>query len=475
MAISTYQNNFDKKLHTSLDASSDCKIKFIDLFAGMGGMRLGFEKAFQSVGFKTECVLTSEIKSHAVQALNHNFSHNLLVGDITKIDADSIPDFDFLLGGFPCQAFSFAGKGLGFLDTRGTLFFDVERILRAKKPYGFILENVEGLVHHDRVGKSTIGRTLSVILQSLENLGYQVTWRVLDSQEFGVAQSRRRIYIIGTLDTSISLEKFEQSKTAFGQIMEHNLPVLDSQFTRTLLQKFTPSQLYGKSIKDKRGGTNNIHSWDLELKGSLTSNQKHLLELLMKQRRKKIWSQQIGIEWMDGVPLTVDQIKSFYTDMFDQNLNLQGMLDDLVMKGYLTYEHPKSKVKVTIGENQSVFQRVQDISKPKGYNIVAGKLSFEFSKILSPNEVAPTLVAMDVDTIGVIDNDGIRRLSMREGLRLCGYPEDYDLSFFQQTKGYKLAFDLLGNTVIVPVIESIATRIAKHMLVKQQDVELSVK
>ena len=126
------------------------KYTFIDLFAGMGGIRLGFEQAFKERGFETECVLTSEIKPYAVQALKDNFKQHNLVGDICKISTNDIPDFDILLAGFPCQTFSTAGKRLGFLDTRGTLFFEVERILREKKPYGFILENVEGLVLHDR-------------------------------------------------------------------------------------------------------------------------------------------------------------------------------------------------------------------------------------------------------------------------------------------------------------------------------------
>lgn len=119
-------------------------IKFIDLFAGIGGIRLGFEQACKKAKIKSECVFTSEIKPHAIEVLKQN--HNEKIdGDITQIEAKNIPDFDVLLGGFPCQAFSAAGKRLGFEDTRGTLFFDVARILKEKKPLGFVLENVEGL------------------------------------------------------------------------------------------------------------------------------------------------------------------------------------------------------------------------------------------------------------------------------------------------------------------------------------------
>ena len=161
----------------------------------MGGIRLGFEQAFKERGFETECILTSEIKPYAVQALKDNFEQHHLVGDICQVSTDNISDFDILLAGFPCQTFSTAGKRLGFLDTRGTLFFEIERILRKKKPYGFILENVEGLVLHDRESnKDKIGRTLKTILESLNNLGYKVEWRLLECQKFGVPQLRKRIF-----------------------------------------------------------------------------------------------------------------------------------------------------------------------------------------------------------------------------------------------------------------------------------------
>ena len=173
-------------------------IRFVDLFAGIGGIRKGFENAFQKKGVSTTCVFTSEIKPSAIKVLQENHPEDTINGDISKIKESSIPDFDFLLAGFPCQAFSYAGKRLGFADTRGTLFFEVERILKAKKPFGFLLENVEGLVSHDKENPSdTIGRTFSTILSKLEAQGYHVTWRVLNARNFGLAQDRKRIYIAG--------------------------------------------------------------------------------------------------------------------------------------------------------------------------------------------------------------------------------------------------------------------------------------
>src|SRR3989344_8919488 len=143
------------------------KITFIDLFAGIGGTRIGFEQACKNKGIKSKCIFTSEIKDHALKVYKENFGNHIIHGDITKIDVKDIPNFDVLLAGFPCQAFSSAGKRKGFLDTRGTLFFEIERILAFKKPQGFILENVEGLVKHDCENKKDhIGRTFKLILNT---------------------------------------------------------------------------------------------------------------------------------------------------------------------------------------------------------------------------------------------------------------------------------------------------------------------
>lgn len=436
-------------------------VKYVDLFAGLGGIRLGFTQAFEKAGYQTECVLTSEIKPSAVKALTTNFYEKTIQGDITTIDSTEIPDFDFLLAGFPCQAFSVAGKQRGFLDTRGTLFFEVERILREKRPYGFILENVEGLVTHDKENNDDeIGRTLKTILYKLEKeLNYKVSWKVLDAQKFGLAQSRKRVYIVGTIKDKIRLPGFRKTKSVFKDIMETGLKTLDSKFTRQLFEKYKPEELYGKAIKDKRGGIDNIHSWDVELRGHVTEQEKDLLNTLLKERRKKHWATVIGIEWMDGMPLTTNQIRTFY-----DSDNLEEMLDDLVDKGYLVLEYPKKKV-VSEEDKESgrkAYERIPDESKPKGYNIVSGKLSFDFTRILSPNSVTPTLVAMDMATLGVIDGGGLRHLSLREGLRLFGYPDWYSLDDFGKTqKGLDLGYDLLGNTVCVPVIESISEKLVK--------------
>ena len=440
------------------------KIKFIDLFAGLGGIRLGFEQAFHQNGFDTKCVLTSEIKAPAIEALKHNFKNEEVVGDICKIDAKEIPDFDFLLAGFPCQAFSFAGKGLGFADTRGTLFFEVERILREKKPYGFILENVEGLVLHDREKPTdAIGRTLKTILSALDNLGYKVEWRLLECQKFGVPQLRKRIFIVGTLDSKVDMDNFPQKHKKVKDILEQGKPLVESHFTKCLLSHYKPEELYGKAIKDKRGGKQNIHSWDIGLRGEISEAQKELMEQIFRERRKKHWAEEIGIKWMDGMPLTADQIATF-----NQSDNLQEMLDDLVQKGYLRMEYPKNLVEVKMLDGTTKTERKQDISKPQGYNIVAGKLSFEFTKILDPDDVAPTLVAMDTSHLGIVDGKGVRRLTIREGLRLFGYPESYDLSIFDNRKGMPKAYDLLGNTVVVPVVKSVAQRLCETYMKNQK-------
>jgi DNA (cytosine-5)-methyltransferase 1 len=170
--------------HKFMSNKKDKKFTFIDLFAGIGGIRIAFERN----GGK--CVFTSEFDEPCQISYEANFGEKPH-GDITKIHTDEIPDHDILTGGFPCQAFSIIGHGKGFGDTRGTLFFDVERIIKAKQPKAFLLENVKQLTSHDG------GRTFKIILDTLEGLGYYVHYKVLNGLDFGEPQKRERIMIVG--------------------------------------------------------------------------------------------------------------------------------------------------------------------------------------------------------------------------------------------------------------------------------------
>lgn len=170
-------------------------LKFIDLFAGIGGIRTGMTQA----GF--DCVFSSEIDKYARQTYMANYQEEPH-GDITKIKNSDIPNHDVLVGGFPCQAFSLAGKKLGFEDTRGTLFFEIARIIKSKRPKAFLLENVKNLMSHDK------GKTFKTILKVLEDLDYKVFYQVVSSESY-VPQKRERIYIVGFDKKQVKKINFE--------------------------------------------------------------------------------------------------------------------------------------------------------------------------------------------------------------------------------------------------------------------------
>lgn len=165
-------------------------IKFIDLFCGIGGFRYAIENAAQKLGIQAECVFSSDIDTECQRAYEANF-HERPDGDITRINATSIPYHDILLAGFPCQPFSIIGNRKGFEDVRGTLFFEIARIIEAKKPPVFILENVKLLVGHNR------GKTFDRIKEVLRNLGYHIDYRVFNAIDFGLPQKRERVFIVG--------------------------------------------------------------------------------------------------------------------------------------------------------------------------------------------------------------------------------------------------------------------------------------
>ena len=213
-------------------------MKYLSLFSGIGGFELGIQQAyvdsinrsknggeqkdqkiineererlFSATGKKTRtakghvgqhyqyvsdirepaCVGYSEIDKYAIQIYQKHFPDHKNYGDITKINASELPNFDLIVGGFPCQSFSIAGKRGGFNDTRGTLFFDIARIIRKKQPRFLLLENVKGLLSHDE------GRTFATIITTLDELGYDLQWQVLNSKDFGVPQNRERVFIVG--------------------------------------------------------------------------------------------------------------------------------------------------------------------------------------------------------------------------------------------------------------------------------------
>lgn len=193
---------------TELSSTKASKFKMIDLFAGVGGIRLGFE------GVGGECVFTSEWDEPAQKTYLANFGE-LPYGDITKIKPEEIPSFDVLLAGFPCQPFSQAGKKLGLADTRGTLFFDIAKIVEHHKPTVVFLENVKRFKSHDG------GRTFETIKTILEGLGYDIYAQVLNAKNFGVPQNRERIYIVGFLGKAdFTFPKPYEKEVRLGDILE---------------------------------------------------------------------------------------------------------------------------------------------------------------------------------------------------------------------------------------------------------------
>lgn len=235
------------------------KFTFIDLFAGIGGMRLAFQN------LRGKCVFSSEWDKYAQITYEKNFGE-IPFGDITKIDEKDIPGHDILVAGFPCQAFSIAGKRTGFDDTRGTLFFDVARIIKEKQPKAFFLENVKGLINHDK------GKTLKVILNTLrDELNYFVPEpQVINAKDFGVPQNRERIFIVG-FRRDLEVNEFKYPSPLNKEVYVRNIiedePVsakyyLSTQYLKTLEEHKKRHEMkgngFGYEIISKSGVANAI-------------------------------------------------------------------------------------------------------------------------------------------------------------------------------------------------------------------------
>jgi DNA (cytosine-5)-methyltransferase 1 len=406
------------------------KLTYVDFFAGIGGFRYGIEEfARENPKYTFKCIATVDIKKDALETYNLNFSENNEPTDIRTVSG--LPKFDILCGGFPCQPFSSAGKREGFSDDRGGLIFEVLRICKESTPKYILLENVAN------IEKLENGRVLERILEEFQKIGYNTTYKLINSQDVGLAQDRARIYIVCTLKKKINLEVPEPAhRDTIASIIDTEDIQTDipESFVSKLMNR-SPEMLYGKSIKDKRGGDDNLHSWDIDYHGPTSDRQKELMSAILRERRKKKWAESKGIKWMDGMPLTLEEIKTF-----KDYPEIQADLDDLTEKGYLVLEHPKDAVN---------GKRVYTTNSPKGYNICKGKLSFPISKILHPEGFCPTLTATDSSKLAVIVQNTIRRLNQREMNKLCGFPSTMKLP-----AGVDM-YDLYGNMVCPPVVTAI--------------------
>ena len=223
-------------------------MKFIELFAGVGGFRYGLEKASD----KFKIVWANEIDRYACQIYRKNYGGGeLYEGDITKVKTDDIPDHDLLCAGFPCQSFSIAGRRRAFLDTRGTLFFEIARICREKKPRYILLENVKGLLSCES------GGTFQTILKVLSDIGYILQWQVLNSKNFGVPQNRERVFIIGHLRGTRRPEVFPIGESHQRDIV----PQKETQGKRERIRSEVASTL---AKRDYKGGNNLIQVHNMQ-------------------------------------------------------------------------------------------------------------------------------------------------------------------------------------------------------------------
>lgn len=259
---SSYHTNGNSAVH---------KLRFIDLFCGIGGFRIAMNDASKSRGISSECVFSSDIDPDAQAAYEGNFGDRP-TGDITKVAAIDVPDHDVLLGGFPCQAFSIIGDRKGFEDARGTLFFDIARILETKQPAAFVLENVKQLRSHDN------GRTLDRIMETLKSLGYHAQYKVLNALNFGLPQKRERIFIVGFREArAFRWPTGVVKQKRLSEILEENVPefyTASERIKRNRLEKRASKRQFDEPTiwHENKGGNVSAYPYSCALRAGASYN-----------------------------------------------------------------------------------------------------------------------------------------------------------------------------------------------------------
>lgn len=378
-------------------------MKFLELCAGIGG----FRQALENLG--CECVGYSEIDKHAIKLYSAWYNDECNFGDITKIEAEKLPDFELLVGGFPCQAFSVAGKRGGFNDTRGTIFFDFARIMKAKKPKFAIFENVKGLLNHDG------GKTYETMLRTLDELGYNAQWGILNTRFHGLPQNRERVYIVANLrERSSTKILFERGDGITDKVERTEQSIIGDYYTEKSPRIVKIGSIGGKPCQSDQvyspSGVSVTLSAQNGGKGAMTGLYK------------------IG---------DIDGLNTQYSRVYDSEgvsttINAQG--------GGLGAKTGLYKVGVYIPESGKRHQgnEIHDEN-----SVCACLKTGGGSKMLSIGGYPPK----------------VRRLTPKECFRLQGFKDEmvelgYKLGI-SDTQLYKMA----GNAVSVPVVEWVAQRV----------------
>lgn len=395
-------------------------MKICSLFSGIGGIETGFLKVFKNA----EIVFSSEIDKKTSAAYELKFQHQPF-GDITKINAKDIPDHDILVGGFPCQSFSVAGKRLGFEEARGTLFFDVARIIKEKKPKLFVLENVKGLLSHDQ------GKTFTTIISILSDLGYLIDFEILNSKFFNVPQNRERIVIIGLKKNKNNKNKQWNSISPYKKINE--------------IKKYLISDF-------------NINTFNFEFPEQKEVN-KCLLDILEDNVDKKYT---LPIKYTEALIQNIN-------DKIKKNISLnESNVIQMDKCNWNDLDRQRRLYTIT-GIAPTLLAR-QDSPKI----IVVGKLNMkageQIKTVYSEEGLSPTIDTAQgghrqVKILIHENNDFyIRKITPLEALRVQGFEDSFyhllRANKYSDTQIYKMA----GNAVTVNVFASIAQQIFKNNL-----------
>lgn len=413
-------------------------IKYLDMFSGIGGFRSGLEKVG---GFK--CVGYCEIDEYARRAYEamYNTKGEMYFEDATKIDPDDLPDIDLITGGFPCQSFSIAGRRNGFNDTRGTLFFEIARIAAVKRPALLFLENVPGLLSHDE------GRTFATILNALDEIGYDVSWTELNSANFGVPQSRKRVFITGFLRGKCRGEVFAFCEANPKTIVRR---VPGSEGNRVYSADGLSVTL--TTGGGGGGGKTGLYLIPIPVKSKTKSGYQFAFPndsidvsyLTMNSRRGRVGSE-------IAHTLTTNSTQAFY--FIDMNPNAK-----LTQLARCITARQDSGISHRHGEHSGVMVILKELTADELVSI--GDTFHNYWTFENPNKETVTAMII-VDENGNFFVGYIRRLTPRECFRLQGFTDEQ----FDKVKALGMSdarlYKMAGNAVSVPVITAIGEQLKR--------------